>query len=63
MKACAVLFLLLPVFPFSRLASPARYLSIFSSLINFVSLLYGAFPGRDFLFRITDKVGWQKLLI
>ena len=49
MKACAVLFLLLPVFPFSRLTSPARYLRIFSSLINFVSVLYGVFPGSNFL--------------
>jgi len=49
MRACAVLFLLLRVFPFSRLTSPARYLRIYSSLINVVSLLYGVFPGSNFL--------------
>jgi len=39
MKACAVLFLLLPKFPFSRRTSPASYLCIASSLINVVSML------------------------
>jgi len=49
MKTSAVLFLLLPAFPLFRAASPVRTLRIFSSLIKFVSVLYGLLLGSNFL--------------
>jgi len=49
MKACAVLFLLLPPFPLFRAASPVRYFRIIPSLINIVSALYGLLLGNNFL--------------
>jgi len=49
MKACAVLSLLLPAFPFFRVAYPARYFCLSSSLVSDAAVLYGLLSGINFL--------------